>query len=108
MAHFIDAETFEIRGNVLVDQRPRIAEFTADGEEVWVSAEIGGTVSVIDPESLEVKKKISFELPGLQPEALQPVGVRILEDRSKAFVALGPANRETGRASCRERVCPYG
>src|SRR3546814_15305859 len=93
MAHFIDSETFEIRGNVLVDQRPRIAEFTADGAEVWVSAEIGGTVSVIDPESLEVKKKISFEVPGLQPEALQPVGVRILEDRSKAFVALGPANR---------------
>src|SRR3546814_19150179 len=117
MAHFIDSETFEIRGNVLVDQRPRIAEFTADGAEVWVSAEIGGTVSVIDPESLEVKKKISFEVPGLQPEALQPVGVRILEDRRKAFVALGPANsvavidakryEEIGRASCRERVCPY-
>jgi PQQ-dependent catabolism-associated beta-propeller protein len=93
MAHFIDAETFQIRGNVLVDQRPRIAEFTADGAEVWVSAEIGGTVSVIDPASLEVKKKISFEVPGLQPEAMQPVGVRILKDRSKAFVALGPANR---------------
>src|SRR3546814_19280941 len=27
------------------------------------------------------------------PEALQPVGVRILSDRSKAYVALGQANR---------------
>jgi PQQ-dependent catabolism-associated beta-propeller protein len=93
MAHFIDAETFEIKGNVLVDQRPRIAEYTADGKEVWVSAEIGGTVSVIDADSFEIKKKISFSVPGLQPEALQPVGVRILSDRSRAFVALGPANR---------------
>src|SRR3546814_13655332 len=93
MAHFIDAETFEIKGNVLVDQRPRIAEYTDDGAEVWVSAEIGGTVSVIDADSLEIKKKITFSVPGLQPEALQPVGVRILSDRSKAYVALGPANR---------------
>src|SRR3546814_2034367 len=85
MAHFIDAETFEIKGNVLVDQRPRIAEYTDDGAEVWVSAEIGGTVSVIDADSLEIKKKITFSVPGLQPEALQPVGVRILSDRSKAY-----------------------
>ena len=26
-------------------------------------------------------------------EAIQPVGVRVTKDRSKAFVALGPANR---------------
>src|SRR3546814_18788803 len=35
----------------------------------------------------------TFSVPGLQPEALQPVGVRILSDRSKDYVALGPANR---------------
>src|SRR3546814_8316666 len=57
MAHFIDAETFEIKGNVLVDQRPRIAESTDDGAEVWVSAEIGGTVSVIDADRLEIDRK---------------------------------------------------
>jgi YVTN family beta-propeller protein len=28
----------------------------------------------------------------VQPENMQPVGVRILKDGSKAFVALGPAN----------------
>lgn len=93
MAHFIDADTYEITANVLVDQRPRFAQYTADGEEVWVSSEIGGTVAVIDAQTKEIKKKISFEVPGLQPEALQPVGVRITKDRSKAFVALGPANR---------------
>jgi hypothetical protein len=28
----------------------------------------------------------------MRPENIQPVGVRILKDGSKAFVALGPAN----------------
>ena len=44
MAHFIDTATHEIADNVLVDSRPRFAEFKPDGSEVWVSSEIGGTV----------------------------------------------------------------
>jgi PQQ-dependent catabolism-associated beta-propeller protein len=93
MAHFINADTLEITDNILVDQRPRFAEWTSDDAEIWVSAEIGGTVSVIDNEAREIKQKITFEVPGVPPEALQPVGVRITEDRTLAFVALGPANR---------------
>jgi PQQ-dependent catabolism-associated beta-propeller protein len=93
MAHFIDADTYEITHNVLVDQRPRVAEFTADGAEVWVSSEIGGTVSVIDNQTREIKQKIGFAIPGVPDEAIQPVGVKITSDRSKAFIALGPANR---------------
>jgi PQQ-dependent catabolism-associated beta-propeller protein len=93
MAHFIDADTYEITHNVLVDQRPRVAEFTADGAEVWVSSEIGGTVSVIDNQTREIKQKIGFAIPGVPAEAIQPVGVKVTSDRSKAFIALGPANR---------------
>ena len=93
MAHFIDTTTYELTSNVLVDSRPRFAQFTADGGQLWVSSEIGGTVAVIDPESRKIVKKITFEVPGVTPEALQPVGVRVTKDGSKAFVALGPANR---------------
>jgi PQQ-dependent catabolism-associated beta-propeller protein len=93
MAHFINADTLEITDNVLVDQRPRFAEWTSDDAEIWVSSEIGGTVSVIDNATRTVKHKIAFEVPGVPAEALQPVGVRITADRSLAFVALGPANR---------------
>jgi PQQ-dependent catabolism-associated beta-propeller protein len=93
MAHFIDVATSEITDNVLVDQRPRVAMFTADGAEVWVSSEIGGTVSVIDNAGRKIKQKITFEIPGVPAESIQPVGVAITSDRSKAFVALGPANR---------------
>ncbi len=93
MAHFIDTETYEIVANVLVDQRPRFAEFTRDGKHLYVSAEIGGTVSVIDTATKEIVHKITFEVPGVPPEALQPVGVRVTGDGSKVYVALGPANR---------------
>ena len=93
MAHFISTESHAITDNVLVDSRPRFAEFKADNSEVWVSAEIGGTVSVIDNASRMVKHKISFAIPGLRSEAIQPVGIRITADGKKAYVALGPANR---------------
>ena len=61
MAHFIDTATRQIVANVLVDARPRFAQFKRDGSEVWVSSEIGGTVSVIDAATFKVKKKIGFE-----------------------------------------------
>jgi PQQ-dependent catabolism-associated beta-propeller protein len=93
MAHFIDTATRQIVANVLVDARPRFAEFKRDASEVWVSSEIGGTVSIIDPVKHEVTKKISFEIPGLRKEAIQPVGINITRDGRTGFVALGPANR---------------
>src|SRR6516165_2630372 len=93
MAHFIDTVTRRIVANVLVDARPRFAEFKRDASEVWVSSEIGGTVSVIDPVKHEVKKKITFDIPGLRKEAIQAVGISITGDGKTGFVALGPANR---------------
>jgi PQQ-dependent catabolism-associated beta-propeller protein len=93
MAHFINTDTHEITDNVLVDQRPRFAEWTKDDAEIWVSAEIGGTVSVIDNASRALKSKITFQIPGVPQEAIQPVGVRVTDDRKLAFIALGPANR---------------
>jgi PQQ-dependent catabolism-associated beta-propeller protein len=93
MAHFIDTETREVVANVLVDARPRFAEFKRDGSELWVSSEIGGTVSIIDPVKREITKRISFEIPGLRSEAIQPVGIRLTRDGKTGFVALGPANR---------------
>lgn len=94
MAHFINTETLEIEANVLVDTRPRVAQFTEDGTEVWVSAEIGGTVSVIDTDTKEIKTRITFEVRGLPPETIQPVGIKLSTDGSnKAYIALGPSAR---------------
>ena len=79
--------------NVLVDARPRFAEFSGDGKFLWISSEVGGTVSVIDVATRKVVKKIGFKIPSVTDEQIQPVGVRITKDGTKAFVALGPANR---------------
>ncbi len=78
---------------MLVDSRPRFAEFKRDNSELWVSSEVGGTVSIIDPAKHEVIKKITFAIPGLRSEAIQPVGITLTKDGKTGFVALGPANR---------------
>jgi len=93
MAHFISTETYEVFDNVLVDSRPRFAEFNKDGSLLWVSSEVGGTVSVIDPVKRKIIKKVTFKIPGIRAEAIQPVGIRVTKDGKRAFVALGPANR---------------
>jgi PQQ-dependent catabolism-associated beta-propeller protein len=93
MAHFIDTGSYEITDNVLVGSRPRFAEFTADGSRLWVTSEVAGVVTVIDAKTRKIIKTIGFAIPGVQPEHIQPVGVRITKDGAKAFVALGPANR---------------
>ena len=93
MAHFINTDNLEIFENILVDQRPRVAMFTPGDKEVWVSAEIGGTVKVIDPKKLTVTHTIKFEIPGVNDESIQPVGIRHTNDGKYTFVALGPANR---------------
>ena len=91
--HLINTSTFEPIDNILVDQRPRQAEFTLDGKELWVSSEIGGTISVIDMATHKVKKTISFQIPGVRADQIQPVGMTLSHDNKRAFVALGPANR---------------
>ncbi len=67
MAHVIDTKTHAVLANVVVDQRPRHAEFTPDGKKLWVSSEIGGTVSVIDVATWVVEAKISFAVRGFLP-----------------------------------------
>jgi PQQ-dependent catabolism-associated beta-propeller protein len=93
MAHIIDAETYEVKANILVDTRPRVARFTPDGKQVWVSAEVGGTVAVIDPVALKITRKFGFKIPGVRPELIQPMGIEFTNDGKLAFVAIGRANR---------------
>ena len=38
-------------------------------------------------------KKIGFEVAGVRPELLQPVGIEFTKDGKYVFVALGPGNR---------------
>ena len=92
MAHWIDTATQELFANTLVDSRPRHAEFVKDGTEMWVSSEIGGTITVFDTATQTEKAKMSFEVQGVHPDRVQPVGFEFTEGDSHAFVALGPSN----------------
>ena len=46
-----------------------------------------------DPETKKVTHTINFEIPGVNEESIQPVGVKHTLDGKYSFVALGPANR---------------
>ncbi len=92
MAHWIDTESQQLFANTLVDSRPRHAEFVKHGTELWVSSEIGGTITVFDVATQAEKGKIRFEVQGVHPDRVQPVGFELTEDEKTAFVALGPAN----------------
>ena len=45
---------------------------------MWVSAEIGATVSVIDTTNHQIAEKITFDIPGIRPELIQPLGSAVL------------------------------
>lgn len=92
MVHWIDTEKNELFDNTLVDQRPRFAQFEADDSLLWVTSEIGGTVSVINVADRTITKKINFEIKGIHKDRVQPVGLRLSADGKFAYVGLGPAN----------------
>ncbi len=75
------ARRCKVVANVLVDTRPRVALYTADGKEVWVTAEVGGTAAVIDAATRKAKHRITFQIPGVRPELIQPMGVQFATRR---------------------------
>ncbi len=107
MAHFISYKDEKNVANVLVGARPRDAVFKHDGSEVWVSSELGGTVSVIDPVKHVVTHTISFPIQGLRADAIQPEDIQFTPDDKLAFVALGPANRVAVVDTATYRVKKY-
>ena len=92
MLHWIDTSTQTLADSTLVDQRPRFVEFNQDGSRLWASAEIGGTVTILDVATRQVLKTLNFKIKGVHPDKVQPVGIKLSADGKYAFVALGPAN----------------
>ena len=93
MVHWINRKTLEVEDNTLVDPRPRGLSFTVDSQQLWVTSEMGGTVSVLDVKTRKKIKTINFEITGVTNNKIQPVGVIIDNNKQWALVALGPANR---------------
>jgi YVTN family beta-propeller protein len=65
---------------------------TPDGAELWVTNELGSSVSIIDTASRAVKHTLMLEITGMRKSDISPVGMLITPDGKTAWVALGRAN----------------
>jgi YVTN family beta-propeller protein len=92
MVHVVDAATLQVVKNIAVGKRPRRMAFSADGSELWVSNELGSSVSVISLRTLAVEATIPFELKGMRPDDITPVGLSLSPDGRTMYVGLGRAN----------------
>jgi DNA-binding beta-propeller fold protein YncE len=50
--------------------QPRALSFTADGQQLWVTSEIDGTLMIIDVVSKEIVQRVHFSVPGLGQEKI--------------------------------------
>ena len=78
--------TIQVVSTFLVDPRPRVAAFSPDGKRCYVTAEVGGTVAVVDAVHHQVLRTIRL------PPRAKPVGVVVSPDGRRIYVANGHAN----------------
>jgi YVTN family beta-propeller protein len=92
MVHVVDTASGEVVKNIAVAKRPRRLVFTPDGAELWVTNELASSVTVISTRDLAITHTIKFELKGMRPDDISPVGLAMAPDGKTAYVGLGRAN----------------
>jgi PQQ-dependent catabolism-associated beta-propeller protein len=106
LVQVVDVATKKVIKNIAVGKRPRRLMLTtlntkvagADGKasmgagELWVSNELGASVSVIRLSDYAVTGQIDFKPQGMRPEEVTPVGMVLSPDGKTAYVGLGRAN----------------
>ena len=65
---------------------------TPDGGEVWVTNELGASVTVLDAKTNVVKETVTFAPKGFRSDDVTPVGIAMTRDGRTAYVTLGRAN----------------
>jgi PQQ-dependent catabolism-associated beta-propeller protein len=91
LVHVIDVASRKVVKNVPVGKRPRRFLLSGAGE-LWVSNELGASVSVIRVSDHSVQGTIDFKPPGMRAEDVTPVGMVLSPDGRTAYVGLGRAN----------------
>lgn len=92
LVHVVDTATLKVMKNIPVGKRPRRFAFSADGSELWVTNELGSSVSVIATADLQVIATVVFEVKGMRPDDITPVGITASPDGKTMYVGLGRAN----------------
>jgi YVTN family beta-propeller protein len=78
--------------NIAVGKRPRRMVLAAGGAELWVTNELGSSVSIVSTKDLNVIHTLQFEIKGMRADDISPVGIALSPDGKTAYVALGRAN----------------
>jgi YVTN family beta-propeller protein len=92
VVHLIDLTQRKVVKNIRVGNRPRRFALAAEGKELWVTNELGASVSVISTADQSVKKTIEFKVQGMRANDVTPVGITLSPDGKTMWVGLGKAN----------------
>ena len=106
MVHVIDVATRKVVKNIPVGKRPQRFLLTGSGE-LWVSNELGSSVSIIRTSDHTVQGKIDFKPPGMRAEDTTPVGMALSPDGKTAYVGLGKANHVAAVDVATKKVRDY-
>ena len=90
MVHVVDVASRKVVKNIAVGKRPR--RFLLTPAQLWVTNELGASVSVIGLADHAVQATIDFKPPGMRSEDVTPVGMALSGDGKTAYVGLGRAN----------------
>ena len=92
MVHAIDVASGKLVKNIPVGKRPRRFAFNVDASELWVSNELGASVSVISVKDLTVSNTFAFQIKGMRADDISPVDLKLSRDCKTMYVGLGRAN----------------
>lgn len=92
MVHLIDAASREVKTNIVVGNRPRRFALTPDGQQLWVTNELSGEVSIIDLKINKLIGTVKFKPRGFRDDDISPVGIIMTRDGRRIYVTLGRAN----------------
>jgi len=106
LVHVIDVATRKVVKNIPVGKRPRRFLLTGAGE-LWVTNELGASVSVIRTSDHTVQGTIDFKPPGMRAEDVTPVGMVLSPDGKTAYVGLGKANHVAAVEVATKKVRSY-
>jgi PQQ-dependent catabolism-associated beta-propeller protein len=104
LVQVVDVASKKVIKNIAVGKRPRRlmlttlnvtdanAKASIGAGELWVSNELGASVSVIRLSDYAVTGQIDFKPQGMRSEEVTPVGMVLSPDGKTAYVGLGRAN----------------
>jgi YVTN family beta-propeller protein len=92
MVHVVDVASKTIKKNIVVGKRPRRFAITPNGQELWVTNELGASVSVISLKDYSVISTIALQLKGARSSDITPIGLVMTRDGKRAYVTMGRAN----------------